>query len=255
MLMKKFKEKNVVLGTWLQIPSPLICEIVSFQNLDWIAVDMEHTDIGYETLTNMFLGLKGTKTVPLVRVRTNNELDIRRALDIGAMGIIVPLIETASEARKAVKYCKYPPKGVRGHAFCRANNWGENFNDYAKTANDNISVFVMIESRQAVENIEEIVQVEGLDGVFIGPYDMSASYGVIGEVTHPLLVQGFNRVLEACKKYKKIAGLHIVIPDPKIIEENIKKGFRLIAVGIDTLFIINGIKDVIKNVETAINKN
>jgi 2-keto-3-deoxy-L-rhamnonate aldolase RhmA len=252
MLKDKLANNDIVIGTWLQIPSPSICEIAAHQKLDWIAVDMEHTEIGYETIANMFRGLNGTQTAPMVRVRSNDSLDIRRALDIGAEGIIVPLIETPEEAKKAVEYCKYPPYGERGYAFCRANNWGGKFSDYSENANDNISVFVMIESKKAVQSIDEILNVEGLDGVFIGPYDMSASYGVVGQVNSDLVIQGCQKVLEACKKHNKIAGLHIVSPDEDIIRENIRKGFRLIAIGIDTVFIINGIKKAFETAKIAI---
>ncbi len=254
MFKEKFKKQPVVLGTWIQIPSPSICEIAAAQNLDWLAVDMEHTEIEYETLINMFRGLNGTGTVPFVRVRENSALDIRRALDIGAEGVIVPLVHTAEEAEKAVNYSKYPDRGCRGHAFCRANGWGLNFGEYAKASNERTCVFVMIESRQAVENIDEILLTEGLDGIFIGPYDMSASYGVTGDVSNKLVTDGCNRVLEACKKHNKIAGIHIVNPDQKVIEENIKKGFQFIAVGIDTLFLMNGIKSAVSIVrQTSVN--
>lgn len=244
MLKDKFMEKKAVIGTWQQIPSPSITEIAGQQDIDWIAVDMEHTEIGYETLIDIFRGLNGSCTSPLVRVRENGALDIRRALDVGAEGVIVPLVHTAEEAEKAVSYSKYPPQGVRGYAFCRANKWGDNFDDYVATANDNIMVFVMVESKEAVENINEILEVQGLDGVFIGPYDMSASYGVVGQTNHPLVTESCEKVLEACKKHNKIAGIHMVIPDEEAVKENINKGFRLIAVGIDTLFLINGFKKV-----------
>lgn len=251
MFKEKFKNQKVVLGTWIQIPSPSICEIAASQQLDWLAVDMEHTEISYETLIDMFRGLNGTDTVPFVRVRENSALDIRRALDIGATGVIVPLVHTAEEAEKAVSFSKYPNLGCRGHAFCRANGWGLNFTEYAENANKETCVFVMIESRQAVENIDDILSTPGLDGIFIGPYDMSASYGVTGDVSSKLVTEGCNKVLESCKRHNKIAGIHIVSPDQKVIEENIKKGFQFIAVGIDSLFLMNGIKNAVSMVRQA----
>jgi len=246
MFKEKFKTNSAVIGSWLQIPAPSIAEIAAQQGIDWIAVDMEHTEISYETLADIFRALNGSKTSPLVRVRTNNALDIRRALDVGAEGIIVPLVHSAEEAERAVSYCKYPPEGVRGYAFCRANNWGDDFDNYVKEANHKTAVYVMAESREAVENIESILKVEGIDGVFIGPYDLSASYGVVGQTGHSLVKKGCDIILEACKAHGKIAGIHMVIPDENAVRENIKKGFRLIAVGIDTLFLINGFKEVKK---------
>ena len=252
MLKDKFSKNKVAIGTWLQIPSASISEIAAQMDLDWIAVDMEHTEIGYETVADMFRGLNGSQTAAMVRVRSNDSLDIRRALDVGAAGIIVPLIETKQQTQEAVRYCKYPPMGERGYAFCRANQWGKNFDEYSKKANDDHLVFVMIESKKAVENIDDILSVEGLDGVFIGPYDMSASFGVVGDVDNPLVVEGCNRVLESCIRNNKIAGLHIVRPDKKSIKENIEKGFRMIAVGIDTVFIINGMKEAFETAKLAV---
>lgn len=244
MLKDKLNSGNAAIGSWMQIPAPSIAEIAAQQGIDWIAVDMEHTEISYETLADIFRGLNGSGTSPFVRVRENDALGIRRALDVGAEGIIVPLVHTSAEAEKAVSYCKYPPEGIRGYAFCRANQWGDGFDEYVKNANDKICIFVMVESREAVENIDEILKVKGLDGVFIGPYDMSASYGVVGQTDHPLVKEGCEKVLSACKNHSKIAGIHMVIPNEKAVKANIKKGFRLIAVGIDTLFLINGFKDI-----------
>jgi 2-keto-3-deoxy-L-rhamnonate aldolase RhmA len=241
---EKFNNQKAVVGSWVQIASPTICEIFARGGLDWFAIDMEHTEISYETVADMFRGVKNTDTSPFVRVRSNNALDIRRALDIGAKGIIVPLVDDAIESNKAVSYCKYPKKGVRGHAFCRANNWGVDFDEYAKNANEEIAIFVMIESKKAVENIDEILQVEGLDGVFIGPYDMSASYGVTGEVDNKMVKNACDKVLNACKKYGKIAGIHLVKAEKKSITKHIDQGYQFIAVGIDALFVIDGVNKI-----------
>lgn len=244
MLKDKLKKRKAVIGSWLQIPAPSIAEIAAQQGIDWVAVDMEHTEIGYETLAGIFRALNGSNTSPVVRVRGNDELDIRRALDVGAEGIIVPLVHTAEQAEKAVGYCKYPPEGIRGYAFCRANKWGDSFDEYVKTANEKTALFVMAESREAVENVDSILNVEGIDGVFIGPYDMSASYGVVGQTDHPLVKAGCQIVLEACKAHGKIAGIHMVKQDDIAVWQSITRGFRLIAVGIDTLFLINGFKNI-----------
>jgi 2-keto-3-deoxy-L-rhamnonate aldolase RhmA len=231
-------------GTWIQIPSPDICEILSTYNLDFVTFDMEHTHMSYESLPDMFRAFKGTNIKPYVRVRSNDTIEIRRALDIGAAGVIVPLVHTPEEAAKAVESAKYPPEGKRGFAFCRANNWGKDFSRYARKANSDTKVFVMAESRMAVENIDDIAKIEGLDGVFIGPYDMSASYGLLGQTKHSTLEGAFNRILDACRRNEIIAGKHVVSIDNQYIESDIKKGFRMIAAGIDALFIHEGAKAI-----------
>src|SRR5690554_2446969 len=132
---------------------------------DWICVDLEHADIDWNGFANIVRAVKREGVVPMARVCENQTLAIRKPLDCGAMGVIIPMINNAEEAKKAVKSVKYPPNGIRGFAFCQANEWGEEFDEYVRTANDSIVVVVMIETREAVENIDEILAVEGVEGV------------------------------------------------------------------------------------------
>ena len=234
---KALLESKITIGTWMQIGHPGIAEVFANAGYDWIAADCEHTDIDIEVFTGIARGMYGRGSVPMARVRENDTLAIRQVLDAGAQGVIVPLVNSAEGAKKAVAAAKYPPEGVRGFAFCRVNNWGVDFDKYAKTANEDVAVVVMIESRQAVENIDEILAVDGVDGVFIGPYDMSGSYGITGQTSHPMIKDACRIVVEACKKHKKSAGLHIVIPEDESIKRAIEDGFTFIALGIDGVFL------------------
>lgn len=229
-------DRKVTVGTWIQIGHPAVAEVLANAGFDWIAADCEHTDIGPAEFANLARGMHRRGSVPMVRVRENDTLAIRQMLDMGAEGVIVPLVNTAEEAERAAKAAKYPPQGVRGFAFHRANNWGVDFAEYAKSANDDIAVVVMIESKEAVDNIDAILAVEGVDGVFIGPYDMSGSYGVPGETGNPIIQEACKKVVAACKKAEKAAGLHVVIPTPESIQTAINDGFTFIAVGVDTVF-------------------
>ena len=166
---------RVTIGTWIQIGHPTVAEVLANAGFDWIAADCEHTELGLAEFAAVARGLHGRGSVPLVRVRENDTLAIRQMLDLGALGVIVPLVNTPADAARAVRAAKYPPDGVRGFAFHRGNNWGVDFADYAANANDQIAVVVMIESKEAVENIDAILAVEGVDGVFIGPYEISGS--------------------------------------------------------------------------------
>jgi 2-keto-3-deoxy-L-rhamnonate aldolase RhmA len=232
---------RVTLGSWLQAgPYPALAEIMADTGFDWLAVDLEHSDIDVEGMTSLFRGMKGRGAAPLARVRENDTLAIRQALDAGAEGVIVPLVNSAAEARKAVAAAKYPPMGVRGFCFARMNRFGRDFDDYAKNANDRTLVIVMIESKTAVENIEEILSVDGVDGVFIGPYDMSGSYGIIGQTEHPLMLEARRKILSACKAKNKAAGLHIVYPDGKNVKDAADSGFTFIALGVDMVFLRAG---------------
>jgi 2-keto-3-deoxy-L-rhamnonate aldolase RhmA len=144
-----------------------------------------------------------------------------------------------------VRAAKYPPRGERGFCFSRMNNWGSGFAAYAATANDDIAAVVMIESRQGVENVDAILAVDGVDGVFIGPYDLSGSYGVPGQTTHERVQAGCRRVLDACRAAGKAAGMHVVIPSETAIAEAMADGFTFLALGVDTVFLGAGARDAL----------
>lgn len=238
---EKLKNGIPVIGSWLQTGNTVAAEIMAEAGFDFIAADMEHTDSNEKEFADFARAISGN-AIPMARVRENDTIAIRRLLDCGAGGIIVPLVNNADEAKKAVMAAKYPPIGIRGFAFVRANAWGENFDEYAKKANDEITVIVMIESKEAIDNIDEILSVEGVDGVLIGPYDLSGSYGVTGQTNHPLVIKGKETVLKACLKHKKAAGQHIVLPTCENVAEAVKQGYTFLALGMDTVFIADGAK-------------
>lgn len=176
--------QDLSVGTWCQIGHPANAEILAKAGFQWIAGDCEHGEFTEADIGNFCRAARQYGCSPLIRVRENAMLPIRRALDLGADGVFVPLVNTAGDAERAVKAAKYPPRGIRGFAFHRGNAWGVEFDDFAKTTNENVTVIVMIESREAVENINGILAVDGVDGILIGPYDMSGSYGIPGQVGH-----------------------------------------------------------------------
>ena len=237
--------RRVTLGTWIQLGHPAIAEVLANAGFDWIAADMEHTDIDNAEFAALTRAMHGRQAVPLARVRENDTLAIRQVLDLGAQGVIVPLVHTAEDAERAVRAAKYPPDGVRGFCFSRMNNWGVDFTTYAAMANDDIAVVVMIESRQGVENIDAILAVESVDGVFIGPYDLSGSYGVPGQTAHELVQVGCRRVVEACQAAGKSAGMHIVIPTEANVHQALEDGFTFLALGVDTVFLNAGARNAL----------
>lgn len=244
-LKQALRHRTLTIGSWLQAGHPANAEILAQAGFDWLAVDCEHGEVVPEELGNLFRAMLPSGTIPMVRVKANDTLEIRRALDLGAMGVIVPLVETADEARHAVAAAKYPPAGVRGFAFHRGNNWGMDFDEYARRANDEIVVIVMIESQKAVRNIDSILAVDGVDGVFIGPYDMSGSYGIIGRTGDPIIKNASRTVSESCAKAEKSAGMHIVLPTGQEIQEAVNQGFNFLGLGMDTVFLANGAKQCI----------
>jgi len=237
---KALLERTVTLGTWIQMGHPAVAEILALAGFDWIAADCEHTDINVSQFAGLARGMYGRDTVPLVRVRENDTLAIRQMLDMGAQGVIVPLVNTAEEAARAVAAAKYPPQGVRGFCFSRMNEWGSEFETYLARANDDIAVVVMIESKQGVENIDSILAVEGVDGIFVGPYDISGSYGIPGQTSAPIIQEACRTLVEACERAGKSAGLHVVLPTPEAIVKAIADGFTFIALGVDAVFLNDG---------------
>ncbi len=230
-------QRQVTIGTWLQINNPTAAEVLANAGSEWIAIDVEHTDIDITSLTALLRGMYGRGAAPVVRVATNGLMDIRRALDAGAAAVLVPLVSTAAQARHAVTAAKYPPAGVRGFSFSRANNWGANFSGDAQSANDETAVIVMIESKEGVENIEEILAVEGVDAVFIGPYDLSGSYGIPGQTQASIVREACRRVLDACAAARKSVGLLVTQPTAQAVQQAVADGFTLLCLGVDTVFL------------------
>jgi 2-keto-3-deoxy-L-rhamnonate aldolase RhmA len=230
-------ERRLSVGSWIQIGHPAVAEVLADSGFSWLAVDCEHTDIDLTATANLFRAMGGRPVVPMVRVRENSTLAIRQALDIGAMGVIVPLVDTADDAARAVAAARYPPDGVRGFAYMRANRHGQAFAEYVGTANSEVAVVVMIESRVAVDSVDAILAVPGVDGVFIGPYDLSGSYGIPGQTDSAPVRSACQRVLAACGRAGKSAGLHVVRPTAAAVAQAIEQGFTFLAVGVDVVFL------------------
>jgi 2-keto-3-deoxy-L-rhamnonate aldolase RhmA len=234
---KALLDRTVTFGGWIQCGNAATAEIFARSGFEWIVADCEHSDFDVQAATAVFRGMHGRGPVPLVRVRENDTMAIRQVLDAGASGVIVPLVNTPEAAEQAVRAAKYPPEGIRGFGFSRASNWGIDFDTYAREANDDIAVMVMIETREAAENIENILAVAGVDGVLIGPYDLSGSYGLPSETDHPTVVQACAQVAAACQAAGKSAGLHVVRPTPELVQRVVRHGFTFLALGMDSVFL------------------
>jgi 2-keto-3-deoxy-L-rhamnonate aldolase RhmA len=235
----KLLEGKPSFGSWIQVPHPAVAEILSAVGFDWLAVDMEHSDAGVSEFSDIIRGMYGRGPAPMARVQENDTLGIRRILDAGAWGIIVPMVNCAEEAEKAVRAARFPPRGIRGAGFARANDYGVVFDDYLKASGD-ILVMAMCETRQSVENIEEIAAVDGIDGIFMGPYDLSMSYGIPGKTNDPVMREARRRVLAACKKAGKAPGLHHFNLTKESVQGVLDEGFLFVALGVDVSFIRGG---------------
>lgn len=230
-------EKKLTLGAWMQIGHPAIAEIFARRGFDWICVDLEHGAIDLETMTNIFRTIERYDSVPIARLPLNDPVWIHRTLDAGARGLIIPMVKSAQEAENAVCEAKYPPRGARGYGYSRANLHGIDFESYIQTANDEIAMVMQIEHKDAIVNLEGILAVDGVDGVFIGPLDLSGSMGITGQMKHPNMVAALDTYRKLSQNAGKSFGLHIVRPDETNIREAIEQGYTLIALGLDNVII------------------
>jgi 2-dehydro-3-deoxyglucarate aldolase len=226
------------LGGWIMIGHPSVAEIMAGERFDWLAVDMEHTSTTVRMFHELSLAVKGTGVDLLVRLPGLDPHVTQLLLDSGADGIIVPSVNTPETARQAVAMAKFPPQGCRGASLCRATDFGRNFAAYYRDHNEKVLVVCMLEHIDAVENIEEILAVPGIDATFIGPYDLSASMGLPGQTNHPDVLAAQQTLLSACKRHGVPAGIHVVPVDAGEVNRRIDEGFQFIACGIDTEFLL-----------------
>lgn len=205
------QEGKATAGAWLQLTSPMSAELMARAGFDWLIVDMEHAPGDYMNLASQIQAMGGTDCVPLVRAPWNDPVAIKRILDTGAMGVLVPYVNSAEEARNAVAACKYPPEGIRGVAGSpRAAYFGQNSMAYLKDANREILVIVAAETSEAIDNLDEILKTDGLDGIFIGPMDLATSMGHFGDPSHPEVQEAIQlietKTLEAGKFLGTVGG-------------------------------------------------
>jgi 2-keto-3-deoxy-L-rhamnonate aldolase RhmA len=234
---EKLRNGRPTFGSWLMIGDLASAEIMAAAGFDWITVDMEHTPITYHILPALLSGIQGRGVDAFVRIEDNNPAVIKRVLDCGAGGIIVPLVNSAAEAEAAVRASKYPPEGIRGVSLGRASGYGNNFQDYFDSINEEVLVLAQIEHYLAVEKIDEILAVSGIDGVFLGPYDLSGSMGIVAQFDHPRMSGARKRVIEAGRKAGKAVGIHEVSPDAEAVRGLLDEGFNFVACSIDTVYL------------------
>jgi 2-dehydro-3-deoxyglucarate aldolase len=237
-LIKKIRQKLIIgkcsIGSWMQFSDSGVAEIMGDSGYDWIAIDLEHGPIDNHQLPDLFRALELGNTLPLVRLAVGSPTDCKKALDAGAGGVIVPMIKSAEQLRELRDACCWPPSGNRGVGFSRANLYGKYFNEYRQEAQSPILV-AMIEDEIAFKNLDEILTVEGLDAILIGPYDLSASMRLTGEFDHPKFIEVMELILSKAKKAKIAAGIHVVDCYEDALRARINDGFTFIAYSIDAV--------------------
>ena len=242
----RLRNGDLLIGTLISLNSPEIVEILSHTDYDWLFIDAEHGAFNPQQTLSMLQAAGDTPCV--IRIPAGDEVWIKKALDIGAAGIIVPQVHTAEQAELIISQCKYSPIGNRGVGIGRAHTYGLDFENTIKHANDETAVILQAESRAAIDNIEDIVKVPGLDAILIGPYDLSASLGKIGEVNHPEVQEAINRVADVCKAANIKLGYFGV--NASAVKPAMENGFTLITVGVDTLFVIKAATETLEELKS-----
>jgi 2-dehydro-3-deoxyglucarate aldolase len=224
------------IGSWMQIPHASIAEIMGQAGYDWVAVDMEHGAIAVHQLPDIFRALELGGTLPLARLAQGHAKDCKQALDAGAGGVIVPMVESPEQLIAVRDACRWPPAGKRGVAFSRANLFGRRFATYTEEAQQPLLV-AMIEQIQAINNLDAILAVKGLNAILIGPYDLSASMGLTAQFDHPDFCAVMSLILDKTKTAGVAAGVHVIQPSKDELQRRIGEGYRFIAYSIDTVFL------------------
>ncbi|WP_092907186.1 HpcH/HpaI aldolase family protein [Halostagnicola kamekurae] len=233
-LKRKFGTETNLVGAWLSIGHPTVAEVTATSGFDFVLIDTEHTTLSLETVEDMSRAVDAAAgdTKTLVRVPSDDPVRIKRVLDIGVAGIMVPSIETATEARKIVQSVTYPPEGIRGVASGRAAAYGDDFQQYVETASETITTVVQIETQTGLDNADAIAAVDGIDAVFVGPADLSANLGIFGEWENDRLDTAIDRVVSAGESAEIPVGTLVV--DPADIETRVEQEFDFLIVGKDT---------------------
>lgn len=233
-LKEKLRRGRPTVGTWVSLAHPATAEMAARAGFDWVTVDLEHSSITLRECEDLIRTIELAGSTPLVRLTSNDPDQIKRVMDSGAHGVIVPNVASRSEAEAAVAAVHYPPRGRRGVGLARAQGYGASFAAYRARLAREAVVVAMIESAAAVEQAEAILSVPGVDAYFLGPYDLSASLGVPGQTSHPKVEAAVRRVRAAGRKAGKPGGIHVVEPDPAALKARLRQGFGFIAYSVET---------------------
>lgn len=246
----KLAAGNATVGSWLQLPSGDVAELLAGAGYDWIACDMEHGSFGPDRLPDIFRAIQCGGAAPFARLPEASRPFIKMALEAGAQGLIFPMIESAEQLERAIMLSTYPGQDCwrvncepaqeyRGVGYCRANAFGKRFDAYRSEIAPKIFIVAQIEHIRAVENLEQILRVPRLDAIMVGPYDLSGSMGLTGRFDDPRFREIMDKIARVCKKFGMIMGTHIVMPDPAELRRQIEAGYRFLAYGIDSVFLWN----------------
>jgi 2-dehydro-3-deoxyglucarate aldolase/4-hydroxy-2-oxoheptanedioate aldolase len=244
----RLARRETLVGPLVAIPAPDVAETLALVGFDYLWVEMEHAPMGLAQ-AQMMIQAVGGRCPCLVRVPENAEAWIKRALDLGCDGIVIPQVKSAAEARQAVECCLYPPAGRRGVGIGRAHGYGLSFRDYVETANDQLAIILQVEHVEGVRNIRSIVETPGVDAILIGPFDLSGSLGLLGQIDHPEVTAAIQEIQRSCKAAGMPIGMFAV--DAPSARRCIDDGVSLIAMGIDVWYLWQAAQQALNEVRRA----
>ena len=246
---QKMKKGKPLIGTLLTMGVPVVAEMISRCGFDWLWIDLEHSPLSLEQAQHL-IQAKSSNCAAFVRIPANDDIWIKRILDLGADGIIVPQVKTAKEAEQAVAASKYPPLGIRSVGIARANSFGIDFAKHVQQANEQTLVLLQVEHAEGVQNIDAILGVPGVDAIVIGPYDLSGSFGKLGQIQNAEVQEAMLTVHKACKRHGMPIGIFALQPEQG--QAYLKQGYQLLALGIDTHYLWNSAKASLDSVSSAL---
>jgi len=242
---QKIRNGECAFGGWMLIPHPAIAEIMAGEGFDWIAVDMEHAAVELSQIEQIERAVRPSGCDLFVRLDGVNPVQAKHVLDAGAKGVIVPSVMSPEDVDIMTAAVRYPPQGNRGTSLSRALDYGRNFDSYISQHNEEVFVAVMLEHALAAERADEILACPGIDAAFIGPYDLSASMGIPGQLDHPDVLAAEQKILEACRRQNIAPGYHVVPPEAERIQERVDNGYRFIGCSLDTHLIMSGCRSLL----------
>ncbi len=242
-LKEKWKAGEPTYGAWLSLAAPMVAEAAASAGFDYVCIDMQHGTADYESALAMLAAMRGADSTPIVRVPWLEPGIIGRVLDAGALGVVIPMVNSRAEAEAAVAACRYAPAGARSFGPVRAGMaWGA---DYFATANDEIACIPMIETRHAVEHVDDILSVPGIDAAYVGPADLSITYGLPPGVDNPGTVfdEAIETIVASCNRHGVTPGIHSI---SSLAAKRVGNGFRMITVSSDLQALSGGMRNDVK---------
>lgn len=240
---KALAEGETLIGCWMSLGEGMTAEVLSRAGFDWLLIDGEHAPNDIRSIRDQVIAIAGSPSHPVVRVPVGETWILKQVLDLGVQTILVPIVETAEQARALVRACRYPPEGTRGvgYSVSRAGGFGQ-YDNYGPTADAQICLLVQVETKLGLENLDEIIAVDGVDGVFIGPADLSASLGYLGQSSDPTMQETILTALRQISTSGKAAG--ILTSDDGMIQASLDAGARFVAVAMDIALLLNNARSV-----------